>query len=68
MHKPRNYDLNIALRYLRYLKSSTGKGVYICKSGQFSLIGYVDADWVKCLNTRKSVTGYLVYLGNSLIS
>nr|KAJ0195950.1 hypothetical protein LSAT_V11C700347840 [Lactuca sativa] len=31
-------------------------------------IGFVDADWAKCLFSRRSVTGYLVYFAGSLVS
>lgn len=68
MHSPRKSHLDIAFRLLRYLKLNPGCGVRILKSDSLDLKGYVDADWAKCLNTRRSVTGYAVYLGGSLIS
>ncbi|KAK1425214.1 hypothetical protein QVD17_20561 [Tagetes erecta] len=33
-----------------------------------NLRGYSDSDWGKCLATRRSVSGYCVYLGNTLVS
>ncbi|XP_052622644.1 uncharacterized protein LOC111911314 [Lactuca sativa] len=68
MHKPHKSHLNITFRLLRYLKGSPGKGVSIAKSKNLDLMGYVDADWAKCLNSRKLVTRYLVYFANSLVS
>ena len=68
MHKPYKYHLNIAFRVLRYLKNNPGKGINIQKNDMFDLKAFVDADWAKCRSTRKSVTGFLVYLGGSLIS
>nr|KAJ0196275.1 hypothetical protein LSAT_V11C700361250 [Lactuca sativa] len=68
MHSPRKSHLNIAFRLLRYLKNSPGKGVALTRSSVLELKGFVDADWAKCLATRRSVSGYMVYLNNCLIS
>ncbi|KAJ0772240.1 putative RNA-directed DNA polymerase [Helianthus annuus] len=68
MHSPTEMHLEIALRLLRYLKSGPGCGLLFKKSDKLDLVGYVDSDWAKCLSTRKSVTGYCVYLGGSLVS
>ncbi|KAI3750087.1 hypothetical protein L2E82_20712 [Cichorium intybus] len=68
MHSPRKSHLDIAFRLLRFLKQSPGKGIKIQKIDCLDLKGYVDADWAKCLSTRRSVTGYMVYLGGSLVS
>lgn len=67
MHRPLNSHLKVAMRLLRYLKQSPGKGNFFSKSESFELKGYSDSDWGKCLATRRCITGYCVYLGNSLI-
>ncbi|GJZ20757.1 ribonuclease H-like domain-containing protein [Tanacetum coccineum] len=51
MYKPLKSHLKIALRVLRYLKSSPGKGVHIVKYPKISLETFVDADWAKFLVT-----------------
>ncbi|KAJ0621525.1 putative RNA-directed DNA polymerase [Helianthus annuus] len=68
MHKPTNSHLQIALRLLRYLKKNPGKGILISKGNTFDLKGFVDSDWGKCLVSRRSVRGYWVFLGNTLVS
>ncbi|KAJ0435793.1 putative RNA-directed DNA polymerase [Helianthus annuus] len=68
MHSPTNSHLQVALRLLRYLKSSPGKGVLFSKGSCFSLTAYSDSDWGKCTVSRRSVTGFCIFLGNSLIS
>lgn len=68
MHNPLNSHLQLAIRVLRYLKLSPGKGVSITKSNELKLRGYVDADWGKCLGSRRYVTEYCMFLGNSLVS
>ncbi|KAF5822598.1 putative RNA-directed DNA polymerase [Helianthus annuus] len=68
MYKPLTVHLKIALRLLRYLKLSPGKGLMFKKSGSFDLSCYADSDWAKCLDTRKSVTGFCIFLGQNLVS
>ncbi|KAJ0900510.1 putative RNA-directed DNA polymerase [Helianthus annuus] len=68
MHSPTQGHLKIAFRLLRYLKQSPGKGVLLSKGSNFKLLAYADSDWGKCLESRRSVTGFCVFLGNSLVS
>ncbi|GJT72283.1 ribonuclease H-like domain-containing protein [Tanacetum coccineum] len=57
MHSPLKSHLNSALNVLRYLKGVVGKGIrYRYPIDKGSLCGYSDADWAKCLKTKKSVT------------
>ncbi|GKA90789.1 ribonuclease H-like domain-containing protein, partial [Tanacetum coccineum] len=37
-------------------------------SSSLSLLGYMDADWADCPTTRRSTSGYYVFLGSNLIS
>ncbi|GJT37724.1 putative RNA-directed DNA polymerase [Tanacetum coccineum] len=68
MHKPLKSHLKIALKVLRYLKNNPGIGVHIVKKPKGSLEAFVDADWAKCVVTRKSVTGFCIKLNGSLVS
>nr|GEV57149.1 ribonuclease H-like domain-containing protein [Tanacetum cinerariifolium] len=68
MHKPLKSHLKIALKVLRYLKGCPGKGINIVKQPKSSLEAFMDADWAKCIVTRKSVTGFCVNLNGSLVS
>nr|XP_043614093.1 uncharacterized mitochondrial protein AtMg00810-like [Erigeron canadensis] len=68
MHSPLESHLKWAFRILRYLNGAPGKGIHIKQSDTLTLRAYVDSDWGRCLNSKRSVTGYCVYLGNSLVS
>ncbi|MFS7910246.1 putative RNA-directed DNA polymerase [Helianthus anomalus] len=68
MHKPTAAHSQIAFKLLRYLKNAPGTGLMFKQSEKFELSAYADSDWAKCVDTRKSVTGFGIFLGNSLIS
>ncbi|GKD36308.1 ribonuclease H-like domain-containing protein, partial [Tanacetum coccineum] len=68
MHSSLTSHLKIAFKILRYLKSCPGLGVHVTKTSGMFLTAYSDADWAKCIVIRKSVTGYCVFLNNSLVS
>ncbi|GJX79206.1 ribonuclease H-like domain-containing protein [Tanacetum coccineum] len=68
MHAPLQSHLKLAFKVLRYLKIAHGKGLSFVKGNDLELNVFVDFDWAKCKATTKSVTGYSVFLGKSLIS
>ncbi|GKD72844.1 ribonuclease H-like domain-containing protein [Tanacetum coccineum] len=68
MHAPLVSHLDAALRVLRYLKGSLRSGIQINKNGYIKLRAFADSDWIRCLATRKSVSGYCVFLGDSLVT
>lgn len=55
-------------RVLRYLKGTLHHGLHIGQSANLSLIGYSDADWACCPDDRKSIGGYCVFFGDTLVS
>ena len=55
-------------RILRYLKGTLDHGLHINSSSPTSLTAYSDADWAGCPDTRRSTSGYGVYLGDNLVS
>ncbi|KAJ8765618.1 hypothetical protein K2173_014740 [Erythroxylum novogranatense] len=68
MQKPKKSHYDAALRVVRYVKKNPGQGILLSSSGNPRLIAYCDSDWASCLVSRKSVTGFCVKFGNSLIS
>jgi hypothetical protein len=49
MHNLSEIHIEAALRVLRYLKSSPGRGILFSKNNHLNLIGYTDADWAENL-------------------
>ncbi|GJS62713.1 hypothetical protein Tco_0657497 [Tanacetum coccineum] len=68
MHKSMQSHLRLAFRVLRYLKKEPGLGITFRESDNSDLRVFVDSDWAKCKIIIRSITGYFVYLGNSLVS
>lgn len=57
-----------ATKVLKYLKASLAKGLFFPANTSLKLTGFADADWADCLDTRRSITGYCVLLGPSLVA
>ncbi|KAG9449460.1 hypothetical protein H6P81_009425 [Aristolochia fimbriata] len=55
-------------RILRYLKGTLSYGLVIHASPDLGVDVYSDADWGGCPDDRRSVTGFCIFLGGSLIS
>jgi len=52
----------VIVRILRYIKGSPGA------ASKIHLKGFSDSNWVGCIDTRRSITGYAMYISDSLIS
>ncbi|KAJ9537899.1 hypothetical protein OSB04_030632 [Centaurea solstitialis] len=67
MHAPREPHFSALKRIIRYIKGTLDYGLYLYPSSPSQLISYTDADWAGCLDTRRSTSGYCVFLGENLI-
>ena len=69
MHDPRDSHLAIVKRILRYVRGTMTYGLYLRGTTSTpTIIAYSDADWAGCPDTRRSTSGYCIYLGNALVS
>ena len=68
MQEPRTDHWDVALRVVRYLKGTPGQGILLRSNSDLTLQGWCDSNWTACPLTRKSLTGWLVFLGHSPIS
>ncbi len=68
MAKPTSIHLTVALKMLRYTKGASREGLFFPSCSNLQLKAFSNSDWAACPDTRRSVTGYCVFLGKSLIS
>nr|XP_016462917.1 PREDICTED: uncharacterized mitochondrial protein AtMg00810-like [Nicotiana tabacum] len=68
LQQPKRSHMKIALRIVKYVKSQPGQGIVLSSTHNNTITAFCDADWAACPLTRKSVAGFLVKVGDSLIS
>lgn len=68
MHGPRVPHFNALKRIIRYLQGTKTLGLHLYPSTSDQLVSYTDVDWAGCPDTRRSTSGYCVFLGSNLIS
>jgi hypothetical protein len=68
MHAPIDSHWVFIKRILCYLQRMTSYGLYITRSSSFALHCFTNVDWADSINDRKSIGGYLVFFGQTLIS
>ncbi|GKB61194.1 ribonuclease H-like domain-containing protein, partial [Tanacetum coccineum] len=60
--------LNDMKRVLRYIRGTTDLGLQLYRSSTSQLTAYSDADWAGYPATRRSTSGYYVFLGDNLLA
>jgi hypothetical protein len=68
MHDPREPHLTAMKRILRYLRGTPDFDLLLRRLSSSDLVVYIDADWAGCPDTRRSTSGYAVFLGDNLVS
>ncbi|GJY78729.1 ribonuclease H-like domain-containing protein [Tanacetum coccineum] len=68
MHDPRDPHFTALKRILRYVRGTLDYGLQLHVSSTTQLTAYTDADWAGCPVTRRSTSGYCVFLGDNLLS
>lgn len=68
MHDPCAPHLAALKWILGYIRGTLDLGLFVRPSSLSELVVYSDADWAGCPNTRKSTSGYAVFLGDNLVS
>ncbi|GKC48218.1 retrovirus-related pol polyprotein from transposon TNT 1-94 [Tanacetum coccineum] len=66
--RPTQKHLKEVKRIFKYLKGTINMGLWYPKDSGFELTTFSDADHVGCLDTRKSTSGGIQFLGDKLVS
>jgi hypothetical protein len=67
MHQPTTSHLVAAKRVLRYISGTLSHGI-VFQPGPLRLTAFTDSDWAGNPVDRRSTTGFLIFLGNNLLT
>jgi hypothetical protein len=69
-HDPHTKHMQAAYRVLRYLKGTKNLGITYTRGQPDGnrLLGWADADWAACTETRRSTSGYIATMNGGALS
>nr|GEX56709.1 hypothetical protein [Tanacetum cinerariifolium] len=66
--RPTKKHLKEVKRIFQYLRGTVKMGLWYLKGSSFSLTAFSDADHAECIDSRKSTSGGIQFLGDKLVS
>nr|GEY12834.1 retrovirus-related Pol polyprotein from transposon TNT 1-94 [Tanacetum cinerariifolium] len=66
--RPTEKHLKEVKRIFRYLRGTVNMGLWYPKDSSFELTAFSDADHVGCIDSRKSTSGGIQFLGDKIVS
>ena len=60
--------MTVVMRILRYLKSTSSRGLLFGENDNLDLLAYTDAEWAGDRDDRKSTSGYFILVGGNLVT
>ncbi|KAL2232706.1 uncharacterized protein LOC110011581 [Sesamum indicum] len=68
LQRPCQRHLDAAFHLVRYLKGTLHKGLFFSSRNSLELRTYSDVDWASCVDTKRFLTEYYIFLGDALVS
>ena len=69
MKAPRVLDhLHVVHHLLQYIKFSLGQDLFFPAQNSLTPTAFADVDWTSCVDTRRSISDFCIFMGNNLLS
>lgn len=68
LQSPRIPHFDALIHILKYVASTFGQEILLKGNEQLTLQAFSDSDWGACQDSRRSISGYVLLLGNSPVS
>ncbi|KAL7589607.1 hypothetical protein Lser_V15G38168 [Lactuca serriola] len=68
LHAPTEDHFQAVKRIIRYVKSTISYGLSFSRASSPTILGYLDVDWARCIETCRSTYDYSIFLGGNLVS
>ena len=66
--RPKESHAHAVKRILKYVSGTTDFGIWLSRDTNINVVGFSDADWVGCVDDRKSTSGGCFFIGNNLVA
>lgn len=68
MSDPRSPHLEAAINVPKYLNNNPNQGLLMNNNDAFSLRAYYDSNWTSCPQSRRSISRFIIFLGDSPVT